>query len=371
MDGPKSLVEHFSSIKDPRIDRTKKHKLSDIIVLAICAVICGADDWESIAMICEEKADWFEKFLELPNGIPSPDTFARVFSRISPQEFEKCFVSWTQTIAKIVRGEIISIDGKRVCGSYDSASEKAAIHMVSAWAHDNKLVLGQIKVDDKSNEITAIPKLLEMLDIAGCIVTIDAMGCQKEIAEKIISKKGDYLFGLKGNQGHTHEAVRQFFDTNTVKAKEQLHTTIDGDHGRIEQREYTVAKAEVILDLPVWPGINSVAKVRSQVEYRDGRVTVEERFYITSLPPTAKTIAKAIRGHWGIENTLHWTLDVQFGEDDSRIRKDHAPENFSRLRRLTVNMLKAEKSLKRGIQKKRMMCLMKEDYLMKVLRGAD
>lgn len=367
MESPRSLITHFSTIADPRVERTKKHRLIDIIVLAICAIVCGADDWDSIELICEAKLDWFKKFLALPYGIPSADTFARVFSRISPSEFEQSFSAWTKDVANLTVGEVIAIDGKRVRRSFNKVTEKAAIHMVSAWACENKLVLGQVKVDDKSNEITAIPKLLEMLDVKGCIVTIDAMGCQKEIAEKIIAKEGDYVFGLKGNQSQTHTAVLMHFASSSTAGLSQFVATTDGDHGRIEQREYTVFDACEVRGLPVWPGAKSVVKVHSQVEHNDGRVVMEDRFFISSLLPVAETVAKAIRGHWGVENTLHWTLDVGLGEDDSRIRRGYAAENFCRLRRLTINLLKSEKSLKCGIQKKRMMCMMKNDYLMKVL----
>jgi predicted transposase YbfD/YdcC len=299
MDGPRSLIEHFSSVEDPRIDRTKKHQLIDIIVMTIIGSLCGANDWDDIVLICESKEDWLKGFLSLENGVPSSDTFKRVLSRISPQQFEASFVSWTKLVSEVCSGEIIAIDGKRLRRSYDSSSGKSAIHMVSAWAHDARMVLAQVKVGDKSNEITAIPELLEVLDIAGCIVTIDAMGCQTAIAQQIIAKEGDYLFGLKGNQGKTLEAVKEHFDTHPILVESNSKTTVDGGHGRIEERIYKMFSAEKILDLKEWPGLKTVAMVESKTENAKGEISSERRYYITSLPIDAARIARAIRGHWG------------------------------------------------------------------------
>lgn len=372
MDGPRSLVDHFSSIKDPRIDRTKKHLLIEIIVMTIVAILCGAEDWDDLVLICRGKLGWLKKFLILENGVPSADTFKRVWARVSPEQLEVSFAGWTKSVAEIVKGEIIAIDGKRLRRSHDNANGKNAIHMVSAWAHDAGLVLGQVKVDDKSNEITAIPKLLESLDVAGCIVTIDAMGCQTEIAEKIIEREGDYVLGLKGNQGSTLDAVKQHFDTNPDPAADQIKTTVDGDHGRIETRTYKIFPSESMLDLRHWPGLKSIVKVESTREIGD-KVTSESRYYISSLGLNVDKIARAVRGHWSVENSLHWVLDVQMGEDLSRIRTGHAAENIARLRRLTINMLKQHEPRKKrtSVQKKRMSCILSEDYLIKVLRGAD
>lgn len=373
MDGPRSLIEHFSSVKDPRIDRTKKHLLIDIIVMTIIGSLCGANDWDDIVLICESKEDWLKGFLTLEYGVPSADTFKRVLSRISPEQFEASFVSWTKLVAEVCSGEIIAIDGKRLRRSYDNSSGKSAIHMVSAWAHDAKMVLAQVKVGDKSNEITAIPQLLEVLDIAGCIITIDAMGCQTAIAQKIVEKEGDYLFGLKGNQGKTLEAVKEHFDTHPVLDESHIKTTVDGDHGRIEERVYKIFSAEEILDLKEWPGLKTVAMVESKTEKSKGEISSERRFYITSLPLDVAKIARAIRGHWGVENSLHWVLDVQMSEDNSRIRAGNAPENMARIRRLTINMLKNHEPRKKrtSIEKKRMSCLLSNEYLMKVLRGGN
>jgi predicted transposase YbfD/YdcC len=372
MEGPRSLVDHFSSITDPRIDRTKKHLLIEIIVMTIVAILCGAEDWDDIVLICRGKILWLKKFLILENGVPSADTFKRVWARISPEQLEVSFSGWTNSVAEIVKGEIIAIDGKRLRRSHDNANSRNPIHMVSAWAHDAGLVLGQVRVDDKSNEITAIPKLLEALDIAGCIVTIDAMGCQTEIAEKIIEREGDYVLGLKGNQGSTLDAVKQHFDTNPDPASDQIKTTVDGGHGRIETRTYKIFSSDSVLDLRNWPGLKSIVKVESIRELAD-KVTSESRYYITSLELNVDKIARAVRGHWSVENSLHWVLDVQMGEDLSRIRTGNAAENIARLRRLTINMLKHHEPRKKrtSIQKKRMSCILSEDYLIKVLSGVD
>lgn len=369
MDGPGNLIEHFSGIKDPRIDRTKLHKLIDIIVLAICAILCGAEDWEEIELICNEKIDWFKKFLELPNGIPSHDTFARVFARISPIEFEDCFVSWISSVIQLTAGQLIAIDGKKLRRSYDRQSDKAAIHMVSAWAVENNLVLGQVKVDDKSNEITAIPQLLDILDIKGCIISIDAMGCQKSIAQKILDKEADYIFGLKGNQESTQEAVKEFFDLTNEKALSGKYETVEKGHGRIETREYSVADASHLLEKQdEWPGLKSIIAVKAVIEHLlDKKISEETRYFLSSIAPDNKQVVEAVRGHWGIETGLHWTLDVQMSEDLSRIRKDNAAENFSRLRRIALNLLKSEKNTKMSLRKKQMKCVMSYEYLAKVL----
>lgn len=365
---PRSMIEHFSDLNDPRIERSRRHKLIDIIVIGVMGALCGAESWEEIQMTGEEKEDWLRQFLELPNGIPSHDTIARVFARLSASEFERCFGAWMKDTAELSNGEVIAIDGKRLRRSFDKSSDKAAIHMVSAWATANGVVLGQVKVDDKSNEITAIPKLLTVLEIKGCIVTIDAMGCQKEIATQVIAKDADYLFGLKGNQSSTLGAVEMHFDT--TKSEPESITTTDADHGRIETRNYQVVKASDIPELAGWPGCKSAAVVTSTREIGDQKST-ESRYYISSLLPNAETIAKAIRGHWGIENSLHWVLDVEFDEDRSRVRKGESPENLAIVRHVAINLLKREKTLKGSTGKKRLKCCMSNKYLGKVLFGAD
>jgi predicted transposase YbfD/YdcC len=366
---PRSLIEHFSGMNDPRVERSRRHKLIDIIVIGVVGALCGAESWEDIQMIAEEKESWLRQFLELPNGIPSHDTISRVFARFSATEFERCFSDWMKDTAQLTDGEVIAIDGKRLRRSFDKSSDKAAIHMVSAWATANGAVLGQVKVDDKSNEITAIPKLLAVLEIKGCIVTIDAMGCQKDIASQIIDKGADYLFGLKGNQSGTLGAVEMHFDT--TKSELESVTTTDADHGRVETRQYQVVEASMIPELAGWPGCRSAAMVTSTREVGDQKST-ESRYYISSLPPVAETIAKGIRGHWGIENSLHWVLDVEFDEDRSRVRKGESPENLAIIRHVAINLLKRETSLKRASTgRKRLKCAMSNNYLGKVLFGAD
>jgi predicted transposase YbfD/YdcC len=365
---PRSLIEHFSGMNDPRIERSRRHKLVDIIVIGVVGALCSAESWEDVQMIAEEKESWLRKFLELPNGIPSHDTISRVFARLSAKEFELRFSAWMRDTAQLTDGEVVAIDGKRLRRSFDKASGKAAIHMVSAWATGNGVVLGQVKVDDKSNEITAIPQLLQVLEIKGCIVTIDAMGCQKDIATQIIDKGADYVFGLKGNQSSTLGAVEMHFDT--TKIVPETLTTTDGDHGRIETRHYQVVEANLIPELANWPGCQSAAMVTSIREVGDTKAT-ETRYYISSLSPSADKVAKAIRGHWGIENSLHWVLDVEFDEDRSRVRKGESPENLAVVRHVAINLLKQEKSLKRASTgRKRLKCCMSNDYLGKVLLGA-
>jgi len=369
MNNPKSLLIHLQSIHDPRIERSKRHMLIDILVIGVVGILCGADGWDDIVFIAEEKENWLKTFLKLPNGIPSADTVARVFSRISPSNFSKSFSEWMADVVTLTSGEVIAIDGKTLRRSFDRSADKAAIHMVSAWATANGVVLGQIKVDDKTNEINAVPKLLDILDVKGCIVTLDAMGCQKEIAEKILVQGGDYCLCVKGNQGNIHEALQQRFDLSPIPEGQRL-TTIDNDHGRLETREYMVASAEGIVELAEWPNCNSIAKTSTSREFQD-KITYETRYYILSIPPNVKASAQAIRSHWAIENSLHWVLDVEFDEDRCRIRRDCAAENVAALRHIAINLLKREKTLKASMPKKRLKCAMSNNYLAKVLMGAS
>ncbi len=371
---PGNLLEHFADLTDPRVERTKLHQLLDILVMAMCATICGAEGWEDFAEFGKAKREWFETFLELPNGIPSPDTFRRVLQRLDPKEFEACFLRWVQSVNKLASGQVVALDGKQLRSSRDTAASLSAIHMVSAWACENRLVLGQVKVDEKSNELTAIPELLRALALTGCIVTIDAMGCQTRIAEQIIEGEADYVLALKGNQGTLHEDVENYFGWAEKRGFKEIaytfHETLEKDHGRIEERRcWATSDVEWLEPKAQWQGLQSIVMVEADREVRGHERTLERRYFISSLPAEAKPLLAAVRGHWGIENSLHWCLDVAMREDASRIRTDHAPENVAVLRHIALNLLKQERSCKLGIKRKQLKAGWDHDYLLKVLRN--
>ncbi len=368
-----NLIEHFSKIKDPRMINKCDHNLVDIIVIVVCASLCRYDDsWEDIEEFGNIKKEWFEKFLQLPNGIPSHDTMRRVFLLIDPISLQECFYNWANELRTFISGETIAIDGKASRGSRDITVGKKAIYMVSAWANENQLVLGQVKVDEKSNEITAIPKLLELLDVSGCTVTIDAMGTQKNIAENIVDNDADYILGLKGNHGNLYDDVKTYIndqlDVKTTDETHQIKETVDADHGRIEERKFHIfTNLDWLAQKPDWKGLAGIGVVESTVE-KYGKISCERRFYITTLTGIDK-FSKGVREHWGIENGLHWTLDVAFNEDKSTRKKGESPANSAVLRHVTLNILKREKTKKISINRKRNRACIDENYLQTLVFG--
>jgi predicted transposase YbfD/YdcC len=369
---PSSFHDHFEPLTDPRCPNAR-HQLIDILVIAICAIICGAEGWEDIEEYGQAQAEWFHQFLELPHGVPCHDTFRRVLSRVNPDELTQCFISWTEALRDVSHGEIVSIDGKTLRHSFDHAASKAAIHMVSAWANRNRLVLGQLKVDAKSNEITAIPQLIKLLDLEGAIVTIDAMGCQKDIAQAITEQEADYVLALKENHKTLYDDVMLFFAdaraTEFAGIDHAHYKTVDGDHGRIETRTYWLTSdIEWIEAKGSWAKLQSIGMVESRREVEQS-VTIDTRLFITSLPCDGVVFAQAVRQHWGIENSLHWVLDVSFAEDACRIRKDQGAQNFSVLRHIALNLLRREGRHKRGIKARRKRAGWDRGYLLQVLMG--
>jgi predicted transposase YbfD/YdcC len=337
-----------------------------MLLIALCGTICGADSWTQVAEYGRSKLPWFKQFLQLPNGIPSHDTFGRLFARIDPKGFQKFFSRWVQDIAESLNGKTVAIDGKTLRQSHDRINGKSAIHMVSAWASDIRLVLGQLKTDDKSNEITAIPELIKMLALKGSIVTTDAMGCQKKITRTITEKQADYVIQVKDNQPKLNEDIALFFQ-DSANGPFQTMETVDGEHGRIETRQYfTTDDISWLQGKHEWAGIKTICMA---IRNRDvnGKTSTESAYFISSLDNHVPTIAKAVREHWGIENGLHWCLDISFREDNCRVRKDHGPENFAILRHMAINLLKREKSLKGGIQTKRLKAGWDKSYLLKIL----
>ena len=363
-----SFFEHFMIIFDPRQDGKVWHKLIDILFIAVVATVCGYDDWEEMAAWAKHKEEWLRKYLELPNGIPSKSTIRRVFDFIEPKQFEKCFASWMREVTQINKGTIIAIDGKTMRGTADIKANKKAIHIVNAWCSENKMVLGQVKTDDKSNEITAVPELLDMLFIKGCIVTVDALNTQKETVKKIVKeKKADYLVALKANHFTMYHEVKEYFaeeERSSFKnEKIESYRTIEKGHGRIEERIYYYSTDIRWMDAKKdWEKINGIGMVIRRVEENDHK-TEERAFHFGSVK-TIKEYAEAARKHWGVES-LHWSLDVTFGEDACRTRKGKAPENLAMLKRLALNLVRKDEKRypKKSLKIRKLHALMDEEYL--------
>lgn len=366
-----SFLEYFADLPDPRIDRCKDHSLIDIITIAILATICGAEHFTEMETFGQAKQDWLKTFLELKNGIPSHDTFARVFARIKPSEFQERFILWVQAVQTKTDGEVIGIDGKTARRSHNKRAGTGPLHLVSAWASRNRLVLGQIKVDEKSNEITAVPELLKLLDLKGCIVTVDALNTQKEIANEIREQGADYVMALKENHPTLYHEVKGIFDAvredNNDDGSISFTESVETNHGRTETRRcWSVEAPNWITGFEGWRDLQSLILVEATREIKEQQTT-EMRYYLSSLSPDAGRGGQAVRQHWGIENSLHWVLDVAFNEDASRVRIGNAPENLALVRKLTHNLLQQEKTLKRGVKTKRFLAALDEAYLLKVL----
>ena len=374
-----SLIDCFENVPDPRVDRTKSHKLIDILVISICTFLCSGESFNDMEEFGNAKYEWLKTFLELPNGIPTHDTFNRVFAALDPQCFLESFLRWTKSLRKAIPGEIVAMDGKALRRALNQG--QSLPYVVSAWAVENGLVLGQLKVAEKSNEITAVPELLRALELRGCIVTTDAMGCQKKIAKQIINSGADYVLALKGNHETVHEEVKTYLDdairqqtgrpTSQGEKPELVHIeTVEKDHGRLETRRYWQSEnIDWFADLLKWKGLRSVGVVESVREIK-GEISTERRYYLSSLTCDITRFAKAVRGHWGVENKVHWHMDVSFGEDQSRARTGHAAENLATLRRLALNMLNRETTKKRGIKGKQRCAGWDHRYLLRLLNMA-
>jgi predicted transposase YbfD/YdcC len=371
--GPKpdlSIAKHFASLEDPRRRHRRLHPLQDIIVIALCAVIAGAQDWQEIETFGRKRRDWLQRFLELPHGIPSHDTFERVFNRIKPQGFQACFRDWVQAVSAALKIKHIAIDGKTLCGS--GSSKLGPLHLVSAWASAQHLTLGQVAVDSKSNEITAIPLLLELLDLNGALVTIDAMGCQKDIAQKIVEQGGHYALTVKDNHPHLLADIQQAFtqalDSDFAGLEHDTYETCERGHGRDEYRSYTVLHSTAgIRQADDWADLTTIGMCYSKRTVK-GKTTTETRYFIGDKKAGAKYYATGLRNHWGIENNLHWQLDVNFGEDRNRVTKRNAAENLALLRRLTLSLLRAHPA-KLSIAKKRFAAALDPSFLEEILHG--
>jgi predicted transposase YbfD/YdcC len=373
-----SIVEHFQDLEDPRIARAKKHNLLEILVIAVCTLLSGGEGFQDRELFGKSKRSWLQTFLVLPHGIPSHDTFGRVFARLNPQRFHACFLSWTRAVAALTQGTLGSLDGKTGRASFDRATAASPLHMLSAWSsHNGGLVIGQLKTDSKSNEITAIPELLQLLAIKGCIVTIDAMGCQTPLAAQILDQGGDYLLALKNNHKKAYTAVTTHFHQHIEhqlpwRDEDNFFDAFDDSHGRtVRRRVWTIPDLAPLPELDKWPGLRSIIAVETiRIAPQQAPVTSDYRFYLSSLGRSADAFATMSRQHWEVENALHWSLDVPFNEDRSRIRKDHAPENMAALRRIALNLLRQERSRTISLRQKRLLCSLDASYLLTVLAGA-
>jgi predicted transposase YbfD/YdcC len=397
-----ALLEHFAALEDPRVERARLHSLLALVTIALCGVICGAESWVEIAEFGQIKADWFARFLDLPYGIPSHDTFGRVFAHLDAAQFEACFAAWMQAVAAVLPTEpvtpeakpaeaeptdraagpaVVALDGKTLRRSHDRGAGKEPLHLVSAWASANQLVLAQVAVADKSNEITAFPQLLRQLELRGCLVTIDAMGCQTAIAEQIKEQEADYVLALKENQPELYEAVADSFAlaqhsgfTDHPPATWSTARQVNKGHGRLEVREHWVLSDPAVMaylreQVVDWPGLQAIGMVAAERHFADGHATRQTRYYLLSTPLPAERFGQAVRSHWGIENQVHWLLDVAFREDDSRVRLGDGAENFAVLRRLALHLLKHEQTTRIGIKGKRLKAGWSDGYLLKLLLG--
>lgn len=372
-----AIEDHFGKVEDPRVPYLVTHPLINMITISVCAIIAGAENWSEVATFGERKKKWLGEFLDLKMGTPSHDTFSTVFSMLEPVQLQDSFLSWVQAVYQRLVGEVVAVDGKKVRHSFDTSSGQPMITMVSAWATEAELVLGQLKVAEGTNEITAIPELLRLLDLKGCIVTIDAIGCQKEIAQQIVDQGADYLLAVKSNQEHLYEDMELFFrlsqENDFAKVQHTYARTVNKGHGRVEVRECWAISGEESLqflrDYQDWPRLHTLVRIDSERHLGD-KVSRESRFFISSASHDAQRLLHAKRSHWGIENQLHWVLDIAFREDDSRVRIGHGAENFATLRHMALNLLKQEKSAKGGMHNKRMQAAWNEEYLVKVLSGS-
>jgi len=369
---PRDMLDYLGLVPDPRVERTRKHELPELLFIALAAVICGAEHWTHVEEFGKANQPWLDTFLDLPHGIPSHDTFGRVFAALDPDALEAALQAFVRDFAGDSAGKHIAIDGKTLRRSFDRAAEKSAVHMVTAWVYENHAAFGQVKVNDKSNEITAIPQLLRLLDLNGATVTIDAMGCQKEIAKQIVEGGGNYVLALKGNQSTLEEEVSEFFDDVLVRGLDaplETHTCLEKDHGRREQRTVIVSRdVQWLRDIDKWKGLSAIVAVESKRAI-DGETSTERRHYLCSGNAGVQDLGQFIRNHWSVENELHWTLDVAFREDLCRVRAQNAAENLARIRRVALSILKQEKTAKVGTQGKRLKAAWDKAYLLKLLSG--